>query len=68
VTRLQDTRQNYKDVTGTIYWRAALYFVGLESPKGSHYIPLVEITYGFTVAQNGNMTWDDLKFSRLFAH
>jgi hypothetical protein len=60
------TPKQYKDVSGTIYWKAELYFVGVSSAGSSYYKPLVEITYGFTVAQNGNMTWDDIKISRLF--
>ena len=56
----------YKDVTGPIYWRANLYFVGLSAAGSSTYTPLVEIDYGFTVAQNGNMSWDDIKIARLF--
>jgi RHS repeat-associated protein len=56
----------YKDVSGTIYWKASLYFVGLSTAGSSTYTPLVEIDYGFTVAQNGNMTWNDIKIARLF--
>ena len=52
----------------TVFHTVFPYFVGLASAGSFKFTPLVEITYGFTVAQNGNMTWDEIKFSRLFAH
>jgi RHS repeat-associated protein len=56
---------NYPNVHGTIYWRAELFLVGVSPAGSSSYAKITRITYGFTVAQNGNMTWDDLNISKL---
>jgi len=49
----------FKNV-GTIYWRADLYLVGISPAGSTSYTPIRHITYGFTEAQNGEMTWDTL--------
>jgi RHS repeat-associated protein len=58
----RDPRAHYfNNIAGTIHWRAALDLVGV-SPKGSiSFVPIIHITYGFDVTQNGAVTLIPLK-------
>jgi len=56
---------NYPKIRGNIYWKASLDLVGV-SPAGSvTHSPIVHITYGFTVRQDGTQTEDDLQITRV---
>ena len=58
--------KQHPDVNGTIRWHADLYLVGIESVADySSYFPITHITYGFTVDQNENMTWEPILIQRL---
>jgi hypothetical protein len=57
-TPTRDPR-NYPDLHEQIHWDAELFFVGV-SPASGSYTEITRITYGFTVNQDGTMTWKDI--------
>jgi hypothetical protein len=56
---------NYPNLHEPIYWNAELFLVGISPAGSSSYTKITRITYGFTIQQNGSMTWDPLTMVRL---